>query len=120
MQDLNDILKIIRDRLIYIGGAPATEIISEAYLCIGVNTYSSAVFNFLPDLAIHFYKSLRAGHQEVVQQIIKEFYIPFIQLSAKKKGYAVCLVKVETRLIGRGIGNVRPPFVMPNHMIEIS
>lgn len=114
MQELNDTIKTLGDRLVYIGGVPTAEIISEAYLAIGVNTYSSAVFNFVPDLAIHYYKALRAGKQEVVQQIIKEFYIPFVRLRSKKRGYAVSLIKEGAKLIGKNAGDVRPPLVMPN------
>jgi len=113
MQDLNDIIKTVGDRLVYIGGAPTAEIISEAYLSIGVNTYSSAVFNFVPDLAGHFYKALRAGNKEVTTEILQEFFIPFIRLRSKKRGYAVSLIKEGAKLIGKSAGNVRAPLVMP-------
>jgi len=114
MQDLNEIIKTVGDRLVYIGGAPTAEIISEAYISIGVNTYSSAVFNFIPDVAIHFYKALRAGNKEITSQILKDFFIPFIQLRSNKKGYGVSLIKEGARLIGKDAGSVRPPLVMPN------
>lgn len=113
MQDLNDIIKTVGDRLVYIGGVPTAEIISEAYLSIGVNTYSSAVFNFVPDLALYYYKALRAGNKAVVEQILKEFFIPFVRLRSKKKGYAVSLIKAGATLIGKDAGAVRPPLVMP-------
>jgi len=114
MQDLNEIIKTVGDRLVYIGGAPTAEIISEAYLSIGVNTYSSAVFNFIPEVALHYYKALRAGNKKVTAQILKEFFIPFIRLRANKKGYGVSLIKEGAKLIGRSAGNVRSPLVMPN------
>jgi len=114
MQDLNDTIKTVGDRLVYIGGVPTAEIISEAYLSIGVNTYSSAVFNFVPDLALYYYKALRAGNKVVVEQILKEFFIPFVRLRSKKKGYAVSLIKAGAEWIGRGAGDVRPPLVMPS------
>ena len=113
IQDLNDTIKTIGDRLVYIGGVPTAEIISEAYLAIGVNTYSSAVFNFMPELANLFYKSLRAGDQEKVTLIIKEFFIPFVRIRIKKKGYAVSLIKAGAKLIDKSAGNVRAPLVMP-------
>jgi len=113
IQDLNDTIKTIGDRLVYIGGVPTAEIISEAYLAIGVNTYSSAVFNFMPELAIHFYKSLRAGNKAEVDLIIKEFFIPFVRLRSEKKGYAVSLIKAGAKLIERSAGEVRPPLAMP-------
>lgn len=114
MQDLNDIIKTVGSRLSYIGGVPTAEIISEAYLSIGVNTYSSAVFNFVPELANHFYASLRAGNREVVAAILKHFFIPFVRLRSKKHGYAVSLIKAGARLIGRSAGDVRAPLTMPS------
>lgn len=113
IQDLNDTIKTLGDRLVYIGGVPTAEIISEAYLSIGVNTYSSAVFNFVPDLAIRYYQALRAGDQAVVNKILQSFFIPFVRLRSKKKGYAVSLIKAGARLIGKDGGGVRPPLVMP-------
>ena len=114
LHELNDTIKSVGDRLVYIGGVPTAEIIAEAYLAIGVNTYSSAVFNFMPDLANKFYSNLRAGNTEVVQEIIKKFFIPFVRLRNHSKGYAVSLIKAGVELIGKGAGNVRFPLVMPN------
>ncbi|MGR3811991.1 5-dehydro-4-deoxyglucarate dehydratase [Jiulongibacter sp. NS-SX5] len=114
MQDLNDVIKTVGDRLVYIGGVPTAEIISEAYLSIGVNTYSSAVFNFVPELAITYYKALRKGDQKLVSQIIQDFFIPFVRLRGKKAGYAVSLIKEGAKLIGKPAGDVRPPLQMPS------
>ncbi len=113
MQDLNDIIKTVGKRLSYIGGVPTAEIIAEAYLSIGVNTYSSAAFNFVPELANKFYKSLRSGNAAEVSRITKEFYIPLVRLRNKKSGYAVSLIKAGAQLIGKTAGNVRWPLAMP-------
>lgn len=114
MQDLNDVIKTLGDRLVYIGGVPTAEIIAEAYMSIGVNTYSSAVFNFVPELALNFYKALRNGEQETVSRILKTFFIPFVHLRNQKSGYAVSLIKAGAQVIGKGAGAVRPPLIMPN------
>jgi 5-dehydro-4-deoxyglucarate dehydratase len=114
MQDLNDTIKTVGKRLSYIGGVPTAEIIAEAYLSIGVNTYSSAAFNFVPELANHFYKSLRAGDNTTVAEITRKFFIPFVRLRSKKNGYAVSLIKAGATIIGRSAGNVRPPLTMPS------
>ena len=114
MQDLNETIKSVGNRLSYIGGVPTAEAIAESYLAIGVNTYSSAAFNFVPELANLFYKSLRAGNKEKVAAIMRDFYIPFVRLRAKKSGYAVSLIKAGAKLIGRSAGDVRPPLVMPS------
>jgi 5-dehydro-4-deoxyglucarate dehydratase len=113
MQELNDTIKSVGNRLSYIGGVPTAEIISEAYLSIGVNTYSSAVFNFMPDLANKFYASLRAGNKEMIALILKEFFIPFVRLRSKKNGYAVSLIKAGANIIGRSAGDTRGPLMMP-------
>ena len=113
IQELNDTIKSVGNRLSYIGGVPTAEIIAEAYLSIGVNTYSSAAFNFVPELANLFYTSLRAGHKEMVAAILKEFYIPLVRLRNKKNGYAVSLIKAGAKIIGRSAGDVRAPLTMP-------
>lgn len=114
MQDLNETIKTVGKRLSYIGGVPTAEIIAEAYLSIGVNTYSSAAFNFVPELANKFYHSLRAGDAETVAAITKSFYIPLVRLRSKKNGYAVSLIKAGAKIIGKSAGDVRPPLTMPN------
>ena len=114
MQELNDTIKTVGDRLAYIGGVPTAEIISESYMAIGVNTYSSAVFNFVPKLANYFYKCLQEGNKEKVNLIIKEFFIPFVRLRNRKQGYAVSLIKAGAKLIGNSAGDVRYPLEMPN------
>lgn len=113
IQALNKIVKTVGDRLVYIGGVPTAEIFAEAYLSIGVNTYSSAVFNFVPEMAVKFYQELRKGNREVVKQITNDFFIPFINLRDKKSGYAVSLIKAGAEIIGRSAGSVRAPLVMP-------
>lgn len=110
---LNDTIKTIGDRLVYIGGVPTAEIFAEAYLSIGVNTYSSAVFNFMPEMAMKFYKALRGGDKAVVTQIIQDFFIPFCRLRDLKKGYAVSLIKEGADIVGHPAGNVRAPLTMP-------
>ncbi|MCX6297737.1 MAG: 5-dehydro-4-deoxyglucarate dehydratase [Bacteroidetes bacterium] len=113
IQELNDTIKSVGNRLSYIGGVPTAEIIAEAYLSIGVNTYSSAAFNFVPDLANLFYSNLRAGNKENVAKILKEFFIPFVRLRSKKNGYAVSLIKAGATIIGKSAGDVRAPLTMP-------
>jgi 5-dehydro-4-deoxyglucarate dehydratase len=111
--ELNDIIRTLGNRLSYIGGVPTAEIMAEAYLSIGVNTYSSAAFNFVPELANRFYKALRAGDKAVVEQITRDFYIPLVRLRGRKNGYAVSLIKAGAENIGRTAGAVRPPLSMP-------
>ncbi|EXJ12479.1 5-dehydro-4-deoxyglucarate dehydratase [Nitrincola nitratireducens] len=113
MAALNDTVKTVGDRLVYIGGVPTAEIFAEAYLSIGVNTYSSAVFNFMPEMANTFYAALRSGEKATVTRIIQKFFIPFCRLRDRKEGYGVSLIKEGVRLVGQPAGNVRSPLTMP-------
>ncbi|WP_447895308.1 5-dehydro-4-deoxyglucarate dehydratase [Vreelandella sp. GE22] len=114
MQSLNITIKTIGDRLAYVGGVPTAEIIAEAYLAIGVSTYSSAVFNFVPDMAVKFYKALRQGDSDFISKATREFFIPFVTLRDTTPGYAVSLIKAGAGIVGYPAGNVRAPLTMPN------
>lgn len=97
------------DRLTYLGGMPTAELFAEAYLGAGFTTYSSAVFNFVPDLAVGFYKALRAGERAKCESILLDFFYPFMSVRNRGKGYAVAAVKAGVRLQGFNAGPVRPP-----------
>ncbi|EIM26354.1 5-dehydro-4-deoxyglucarate dehydratase [Microvirga lotononidis] len=110
--DVDKVIEIttrLKDRLVYIGGMPTHEAYAQAYYAAGVTTYSSAVFNFLPDLAQQFYSALRTGNQPVVDQILKDFFFPLVALRNRKKGYAVSIIKAGLKSVGRDPGPVRPP-----------
>jgi 5-dehydro-4-deoxyglucarate dehydratase len=97
------------DRLIYLGGMPTAELFAEAYLGAGFTTYSSAVFNFVPRLAVEFYAALRGGDRARCEAILRDFFYPFMALRSRRKGYAVSAIKAGVRLQGFAAGPVRPP-----------
>ena len=99
------------DRLTYLGGMPTAELFAEAYLAAGFSTYSSAVFNFVPDLSVRFYNALRAGRRAECEQILTDFFYPFMAIRNRSKGYAVAAIKAGVRLRGFDAGPVRPPLV---------
>ncbi|MEI4488839.1 5-dehydro-4-deoxyglucarate dehydratase [Frigidibacter sp. MR17.14] len=97
------------DRLMYLGGMPTAELFAEAYLGAGFTTYSSAVFNFVPGLAVEFYRALRAGERATCERILNEFFYPFMAIRNRSKGYAVSAIKAGVRAQGFKAGAVRPP-----------
>ena len=110
--DVDRVIEIttkIGDRLVYVGGMPTHEVYAQAYFAAGVTTYSSAVFNFVPALSQRFYKALRSGDQKTVDQILKDFFFPFVALRNRKRGYAVSIIKAGLKVIGRDPGTVRAP-----------
>lgn len=97
------------DRLTYIGGLPTAETFALPYLEMGVTTYSSAIFNFLPKFACDFYAAVRRRDHETVAKELREFVIPYINIRDRRKGYAVSIVKAGMKIIGRDAGAVRAP-----------
>lgn len=99
------------DRLTYIGGLPTAETFALPYLEMGVTTYSSAIFNFLPNFAQQFYAAVRKRDRDEVYKRLKEFVLPYIALRNRRKGYAVSIVKAGMSAIGRPAGSVRSPLI---------
>ncbi|MDX0424067.1 5-dehydro-4-deoxyglucarate dehydratase [Sinorhizobium medicae] len=99
------------DRLCYIGGMPTHELFAEGFNGVGVTTYSSAVFNFVPELAQRFYRAMRVGDKAVMEGILQTFFFPFAALRDRKAGYPVSIIKAGVELAGFAPGPVRPPLV---------
>ncbi|MVA74954.1 5-dehydro-4-deoxyglucarate dehydratase [Auraticoccus sp. F435] len=97
------------DRLVYIGGLPTAEVFALPLLQLGVSTYSSALFNFLPQFALDFYDAVRRQDQAEVYRRLNEFVIPYTRIRDRGRGYAVSIVKAGLRVVGRPAGPVRPP-----------
>jgi 5-dehydro-4-deoxyglucarate dehydratase len=97
------------DRLTYVGGLPTAETFALPYLEMGVTTYSSAIYNFMPEWALAFYDAVRAKDHVKVMKGLKEFVLPYIAIRNDNKGYAVSIVKAGMTAIGRSAGPVRSP-----------
>ncbi|MET0238703.1 MAG: 5-dehydro-4-deoxyglucarate dehydratase [Sphingobium sp.] len=97
------------DRLTYIGGLPTAETYAMPYLEMGVTTYSSAIYNFMPEWALDFYKSVRAKDHAAVLKGLNEFVLPYLKIRDRGKGYAVSIVKAALNSVGRPAGPVRLP-----------
>jgi 5-dehydro-4-deoxyglucarate dehydratase len=97
------------DRLTYVGGLPTAETFALPYLEMGVTTYSSAIYNFMPEWALSFYDAVRAKDHARVMKGLKEFVLPYIAIRNENKGYAVSIVKAGMTAIGRSAGPVRSP-----------
>lgn len=109
------------DRLTYIGGLPTAETFAPAYLEMGVTTYSSAIFNFMPEWAVSFYNAVRARDKAAIVRELNDFVLPYIALRNKGRGYAVSIVKAGCDLINRPAGAVRPPLtgLRPEELAEL-
>ncbi|GAA1823247.1 5-dehydro-4-deoxyglucarate dehydratase [Nesterenkonia flava] len=97
------------DRLFYLGGLPTAETYALPLLQMGMSTYSSAMFNFVPEFALEFYRDVRALNTDAVHAKIKDFVLPYLDIRDRGNGYGVSIVKAGLRSVGRNPGPVRPP-----------
>ncbi len=110
--DIERMMQIWRrmgDRFSYLGGLPTAEVYAAAYKAMGVPVYSSAVFNFMPKLAMDFYHAVATDNHAEQNRMLDEFYLPYLEIRNRKAGYAVSIVKAGARLVGHDAGPVRAP-----------
>jgi 5-dehydro-4-deoxyglucarate dehydratase len=98
---------------LFFNGAATAEMQARAYTSIGVPAYSSAVHAFAPEISQAFFRALHAGDDKRVDELLREFYVPLVELRDKGIGYAVSLVKAAARLRGARVGPVRAPLTDP-------
>ncbi len=97
------------DRFAYLGGLPTAEVYAAAYKAMGTPVYSSAVFNFIPKTAMQFYEAVRDDDMATQHRLLKDFFMPYLDLRNRMQGYAVSIVKAGAKIVGHGAGPVRPP-----------
>lgn len=99
---------------LFFNGASTAEIQARAYATVGVPAYSSAVHAFAPEIANAFFTALGDGDDGTVEKLLRDFYVPLVELRDRVPGYAVSLVKAAARLRGRPVGPVRAPLTDPS------
>jgi len=97
------------DRFAYLGGLPTAEVYAAAYKALGTPVYSSAVFNFIPKTAMQFYAAVRDDDQKTQHRLLKDFFMPYLDIRNRMQGYAVSIVKAGASIVGHGAGPVRAP-----------
>lgn len=97
------------DRLFYLGGLPTAETYALPLLQLGMSTYSSAMFNFVPEFALDFYRDVRNQDRDAVTEKLNRFVLPYLEIRDRAKGYGVSIVKAGLKAVGRNAGPVRPP-----------
>ncbi|MEV0240748.1 5-dehydro-4-deoxyglucarate dehydratase [Streptomyces sp. NPDC050674] len=99
---------------LFFNGASTAELQARAYATVGVPAYSSAVHAFAPEIAGAFFTALNDGDHGTVDKLLRDFYVPFVELRDRVPGYAVSLVKAAARLRGHPVGPVRAPLTDPS------
>lgn len=97
------------DRLFYLGGLPTAETYALPLLQLGMSTYSSAMYNFVPEFALEFYRDVRNQDRVSVNEKLNRFVLPYLEIRDRGQGFGVSIVKAGLRAVGRNAGPVRPP-----------
>jgi 5-dehydro-4-deoxyglucarate dehydratase len=97
------------DRMFYLGGLPTAETYALPLLQLGMSTYSSAMFNFVPEFALEFYGDVRRQDRDAVTEKLNRFVLPYLDIRDRGKGFGVSIVKAGLQAVGRQAGIVRPP-----------
>ena len=97
------------DRFAYLGGLPTAEVYAAAYKALGTPVYSSAVFNFIPKTAMDFYHAVAKDDMATQHRLLKDFFMPYLDIRNKGQGYAVSIVKAGAKIVGHDAGPVRTP-----------
>jgi len=110
------------ERFAYLGGLPTAEVYAAAYKALGTPVYSSAVFNFIPKTAMEFYHAVASDDQATQHRLLKDFFMPYLDIRNKCPGYAVSIVKAGATLVGHSAGPVRPPLtdLKPDEMEQLA
>jgi 5-dehydro-4-deoxyglucarate dehydratase len=106
---MSSIYQKMGDRFSYLGGLPTAEVYAAAYKALGTPVYSSAVFNFIPKTAMEFYHAVAADDMATQHRLLKNFFMPYLEIRNKGQGYAVSIVKAGAKLVGHDAGPVRAP-----------
>ena len=109
IEQLMAMQSLLGDRVLLINGMPTAEVYASAYKGMGVTTYSSALFNFIPKSAQRFHSSVMADDTATVRAFFRDFLLPYLRIRSAQPGYAVSIVKAGAKIVGRSAGPVRSP-----------
>jgi 5-dehydro-4-deoxyglucarate dehydratase len=109
LESLWAIRTLLGDRLLVLNGMPTAEVYAPAYRGMGIPSYSSAVFNFVPTFARAFFDAVAREDSAAVHAMMNDFFVPFGRIRARQPGYAVSILKAGATIVGRDAGPVRPP-----------
>lgn len=111
IERIQGLVNTVGSRLTYFNGMPTAETYQPAYAAMGVTNYSSAIFNFVPEISWAFNRALVSHDEELAGRLMRSFFLPLAELRSHVKGYAVALVKAGVETRWGPVGPVRAPLV---------
>lgn len=122
IETMSSIFMKMGDRFAYLGGLPTAEVYAAAYKALGTPVYSSAVFNFIPKTAMDFYKAVAADDLPTQHRLLRDFFMPYLDIRNRVEGYGVSIIKAGATIVGHDGGPVRAPLtdLKPAEMEELA
>jgi 5-dehydro-4-deoxyglucarate dehydratase len=122
IETMSSIYMKMGDRFSYLGGLPTAEVYAAAYKALGTPVYSSAVFNFIPKTAVEFYHAVASDDLATQHRLLKDFFMPYLEIRNRVPGYGVSIIKAGARIVGHDAGPVRAPLtdLKPHEMEELA
>lgn len=108
----------VDDDFALMNGMPTAELSALAFNGLGIGSYSSAVFNFVPEIAWAFFKAVRDSNLTEANRLLDGFYRPFGELRDRARGYAVSLIKAGVGARLNPVGPARTPLANPTAECE--
>lgn len=99
------------DRFAWMSGMPTAEASYEAFVPLGVDSFSSAIANFDVAFGPKFHQAALAADHAACTKMLDDLVLPICRIRDRKRGYAVAFVKSAMNLMGYPAGPVRPPLV---------
>ncbi len=82
-----------------------------SYWKLGVETFTSGLACFMPQITLRIRELAREGDFAGVNRILDDLVIPMYELRNRRPGYKVSMIKTAMSLAGMHAGSVRPPLI---------
>ncbi len=82
-----------------------------SYWKLGVETFTSGLACFMPQIALRIRDLAREGNFEDINGILNTLVLPLYELRNRRPGYRVSMIKTAMSLAGLPAGGVRPPLL---------
>jgi 5-dehydro-4-deoxyglucarate dehydratase len=112
---VGDLLLMLRlrarlgERLSLLGGLPSADVFALPFRAAGYCSYSSAVFDFIPRASSRFFKAVYGGDEAAAARMLNSLFLPLAEFRSRRRISAPAIQKGGLRVLGRGVGPVRPP-----------
>lgn len=97
------------DRFYWVNGMAEPYV--PSYWHLGVQTFTSGLACFMPQVTLEILKLAQAGDFHRVNELLDEIVVPLYKMRNRKPGYKCSMIKTAMELCGLPGGRVRPPLI---------